>query len=304
MSRGRVAAAVVLVVLVALCAGLLVWPAGGDTPSPPEPVAAAVAPAQTAERAPEDVDAPIADTVECELSETVIEVDDLVVEELDPERLEPVRTHVPQVHDRRMWFRPLFAAGIGRVSSRRHLPRPVAWIDGACTNLVELDRLPHRRLSGRVDGVIEVGAVAVHVRCGDEGPIGFSGSVGADGALTFEVPAREACAAQVGRVFGGRDLVSAPLSLPSSGDVADLVLTVPPAPGHGLGLHPVDGGLRVYGVAVGSAAERAGVEMLDLVVAIDDEPAGELDLELVLEDTSPMALDIIRDGQPLRIDLR
>jgi S1-C subfamily serine protease len=88
------------------------------------------------------------------------------------------------------------------------------------------------------------------------------------------------------------------------GDLADLVVPIPAAPGVGMGLYAVDGGLQVFGVEPGSPAERAGLEMMDVVLEVDGEPATEIDVEALTDELSSMRLRVRRGDEELELSVR
>ncbi len=117
----------------------------------------------------------------------------------------------------------------------------------------------------------------------------------------MKVPASAAsCQATVTHVFGGRDLVSPTITVPAV-NTDGLEFARPTPPGVGLGLYEIDEGLRVAGIEPGTPAARAGLKLMDLVVAVDGEPAEDLVAEELIEESGPLRLEIVRDGEILEI---
>ncbi len=272
-----------------LLVGAAAWCCAGPAHTPVQQAALRPEPAP-----PEVREAPaLGDThVECELSEEVSEGVEVTVVEVDPDSLDPIATHVAAASDGWIRFRPHHAAGLGRVYVPRYQPATVAWVEGGCLSLVDLVRTPHREHRGRLSGLIETGAVSVTARCGGGDAVAWSMAVGTDGDFTLDVPTdRGACEVRVYRVFGGRDLFGPWLPLAE-------VLEVPVPPGVGMDLLEVDAGLRVVAVEPGLDATSAGLVVGDVVVAVDGEPAAELDTLALAESDGPMALEVLRDGEP------
>jgi hypothetical protein len=303
MSRGRWALLGTAIGLACLlCAGL--W---ALQPAPPREVKGApelqreavrvVARAQ--QQAPAAPDEP-PERVECAMWRTIGDTSELQLEEIDPETLEPLGWLFPERMVAAMRFTPRRPVGLGWLHLTGHEPAVISWAAGSCLDFVELEEHPHVTVSGRVTGVVETGAVSVAARCGDV--FASFGSPQPPEAL-FEVrlPAdANACVISVRRVFGGRDLtVEYPVAARAQ---EGLELAVAEAPGVGLGLTEVPEGLRVYGVEPGSPAADAGVEMMDLVVAVDGEPAADLVADELVEDEGPLLLEILRGDA--RLELR
>ncbi|MEZ4237104.1 MAG: hypothetical protein R3F59_13305 [Myxococcota bacterium] len=207
MTRGRAALALALAALLAAWA---LWP----RPAPP-PAPVPVAAPKVSLPAPVEVVAPPpapAQRVECQLAEALEPYTGLVVDERDPDSFEALALHEPTLAGSWFAFVPRNGVGVGYVSTPRHAPRAVAWMDGACIDLVALTPLPVRTVRGTVLGQIEVGGVAVRGRCeGDRG--GFSGSVPADGRFVLTLPVDRDCTLEVTRVFGEDELVSEPFPI-------------------------------------------------------------------------------------------
>lgn len=262
----------------------------------PEPAASTAAPGvvEPAE--------PGAREVECQLSDPVEHYDAVVVDEVDPDTLEPVAAHRPWVRDGYIRFVPRHGDGLGWVRTRRHRPKALAWADGACVGLVQLEALPFRTVHGLVSGQIEVGGVAVHARCEEPQRGGFSGALPADGIYELQVPADQDCEVFVRRMFAGAELNSEPVQLVAgSGDVQGLDLEVPIPEGLGFGLYPVEEGLRVYDLEQGSVADQAGIRPMDVVVAVDGELAVDLDPAEIQALEGPALLEVERQGEIVEI---
>ncbi len=270
-------------------------------PEAPEPVRAAAArprPTVAAPAAPRP-----SGPVECQLTDEV-PLWGTEIEELDPETLEPLAVHVPRVDGDWIRFTPRNADGLGRIRTPRHAPATLAWIAGACIDLVLLEALPARAVSGVVHGQIEVGGVAVHAQCEGSERGGFSGSLPPDGRFALEAPADLDCALVVRRVFGARSLESDPVPLArGAAPLEGLELHSPLPPGVGLGLARLPGGLVVHDLQRDSAATRAGIRLRDLVVAVDGEPAEGLDPQEVMAFEGPLTLEIARGSEVFDVEV-
>lgn len=240
--------------------------------------------------------------VECEVSEPVEYYDVVTVQEVDPDSLEIIAEHRPVTDGTWIRFRPVSETGLGWIRSRRHERGTLAWVDGACIDLVELTAIKTRAVSGVVDGQIEVGGVAVHGRCTDEGRGGFSGALAADGTFSLTLPHDQACELVVLRVWTDRTLSSEPVPVaPGTADLQGIVLETPAPPGVGMGLYPADGGMLVHDLQLGSVADEAGIRKRDLVVAIDGDPVDGDDAALLQALEGPLSLEVERGGQVFEV---
>lgn len=88
-------------------------------------------------------------------------------------------------------------------------------------------------------------------------------------------------------------------------DLGDLVLAQSaPKFSLGIGFAPGDDGATLTQIAPGSAAERDGLQIGDVITGIDGKPMGEDPMELLgpyLETGNPIPFDVMRDGNRTRI---
>lgn len=300
-----------LAIVAVLALGLGLW---WGWPEPPPPEVGALASPVRGPRTSEPegalgaIEAPVPSperpVVECQLSEAPGLVEHLIIDEVDPETLAFQARHAASIAGAWFRFRPHNVDGLGWIVSAEHERVAIAWVDGACTDLVELTRLPVRTVSGVVTGQIEVGGVAVHGSCEGTERRGFSGSLDPDGAFRLAVPPGHPCSLEVRRVFGGRTLTSGPFAVASGAhDVEELELPGPLPSGVGLGLVPSPRGLLVHDLELGGAAARAGVRKRDLIVSLDGEAAAELDADSASDLEGPLELEVERDGAVVRIEV-
>jgi len=303
MNRSRWALlAVALVLASLLCAGF--W-AFSQAPAPeaevaPELKQEAVRVVARAQQAPPTVADEPPEVVECAMWRTIGDTEELQLNEVDPETLESLGWLFPVRLSQAMQFTPRRSVGLGWLHLTGHEPAVVSWAAGSCLDFVELEEHAKVTVSGRVTGVVETGAVSVAARC-DGALASFGSPQPSDRRFELRMPDdADVCLVIVRRVFGGRDLiVEYPVAVR---DQEGLELAVAEAPGVGLGLTEVAEGLRVYGVERGSPAARAGVEMMDLVVSVDGEPASDLVADELVEESGPLVLEVLRGEE--RLELR
>jgi len=247
---------------------------------------------------PEDEDAP-PEPVECALWRTIGDTTEIQLDEVDPETLESIGWLFPERLTKAMRFTPRRSVGLGWLHITGHEPAVVSWAAGSCLDFVELEEHEKVTVSGRVTGVVETGAVSVGAVC-DDVMAGFDSPQPPEALFEVQIPAdAEACELSVRRVFGGRDLVATyPVDVR---DQEGLELAVAEAPGVGLGLQDVAEGLRVYGVEPDSPAEAAGIEMMDLVVSVDGEPAADLVADELIEEVGPLVLEVVRGEERFEV---
>lgn len=254
-----------------------------------------------AEAEPDDEDeAP--GPVECSLWRTIGDTTEIQLDEVDPETLESIGWLFPERLPKAMRFTPRRSVGLGWLHITGHEPAVVSWAAGSCLDFVELEEHEKVTVSGRITGVVETGAVSVAALC-DDVMSGFDSPQPPEALFEVQFPAdAEACELNVRRVFGGRDLVATyPVDVR---DQEGLELAVAEAPGVGLGLQEVPEGLRVYGVEPGSPAEAAGMEMMDLVVSVDGEPAAELVADELIEEEGPLLLEVVRGDERFEVTVQ
>lgn len=272
-----------------------------DPPGPADPMRSGEADG----RLLTDVPRPRSGPVECEITESVGYYDVVTIDEVDADTLEVIAQHRPvTLADNWIRFQPVSDEGLGWIRSRRHEPATLAWVQGACIDLVEMKPIPVRQVTGIVEGQIEVGGVAVHGRCENKSRGGFSGSLGPDGRFRLTLPHHEPCELVVLRVFANRTLESEPTTIPpGTQDVDGIVMVSPEPEGPGMGLYPTDGGLLVHDLQAGSAAEEAGIRKRDILLAIDGESVDGADAEKTQALDGPAVLELERDGAVFEVVL-
>jgi len=301
MTRQRMALLAVSLLLLVVCAGWALMPSTEVSPRAqlePQLREEAVRIVARAEAEPDDEDeAP--GPVECALWRTIGDTTEIQLDEVDPETLESIGWLFPERLIKAMRFTPRRSVGLGWLHITGHEPAVVSWAAGSCLDFVELEEHEKVTVSGRITGVVETGAVSVAALC-DDVMSGFDSPQPPEAHFEVQFPAdAKACELDVRRVFGGRDLVATyPVDVR---DQEGLELAVAEAPGVGLGLQDVAEGLRVYGVEPDSPAEAAGIEMMDLVVSVDGEPAADLVADELIEEEGPLVLEVVRGEERFEV---
>jgi len=295
---GAVIGLALAVFCVAWCSGIWTRP-GAPVSGSAEPVIATVGdaapPARAGAREPK---LPPQD-VECELWYPFDHPSVLRLEEFDPDTLEPIAIHPLTPEQMYITFTPRHDAGLGRLYITGHEPGVISWAAGACLDLIELRPEPTATLSGRVTGTLENGTAFLTFYCGDQSL--SCSTQPPDGTFSIQVPASAgSCQVIVGRRFGGRDLFSPAMTVVAV-DTEALEFALPTPAGVGLGLYEIDEGLRVADIEPGTPAAHAGLKPMDLVVAVDGEPAEDLVAAELMEEPGPLRLEIVRDGETLEI---
>lgn len=260
------------VVVVALLAWWL-----RPSPAEPEPEVAekAVAPASPvpaidAEAPAMRFDAPPpTDDVECELVAPITGPFNVSLVEYTPGTLEPLP---PTVVDRLVgWvrFRPRHPEGLGQIFADGYTPATVAWIEGACLEPIDMERLPGGRVEITVEGEVDE-TVSFQTSCTPYSPEHLDG-----GRFAFETPQREPCEVRIGRQLGSRFFEGSvhPVD-PSKDGVHVRAEAPPPIPSPGWSTYRGLRGPKVEALDPMGAAAAAGVERGDTILALV-VPGGE-----------------------------
>jgi len=293
---------VVLVVLLALGGrALLAWSFPEEAPSPDlaadeirERPEAPPPPTEPPPPPPGD-----AVEVECNLTQMVGHVQ--LVEVQGDEVLGPVA--VTAVRD---WirFRPRRDAGVGWLYVDGYAPTPMAWIDGACLEQVELARPPMGTVVATVDGELVAG-VDYTLTGGMYRAVRFTADEPDEPRL--ELAAGTEHEVQLTASFGVHMLTGEAVTVTvHEGAEARVAVQAPDIPPLGWSLQPVSAGWKVAWVQP-DAPIAAELEVGDVVVAVDDEPVEELDLDDVLWDDEPLTLTVrpyTDDGPADEVEVR
>ncbi len=277
MTRQRMALLAVVLLLLMVCAGWGLMPTTEVSPRAqlePELREEAVRVVARAEVEPVDEDeAP--EPVECALWRTLGDTTEIQLDEVDPETLESLGWLFPERLPKAMRFTPRRSVGLGWLHITGHEPAVVSWAAGSCLDFVEMEEHEKVTVSGRVTGVAETGAVSVGAMC-DDVLTGFDSPQPPEALFEVRFPAdAQACELNVRRVFGGRDLVAT---------------------------YPVD--VRDQEGLELAVAEAAGIEMMDLVVSVDGEPAADLVADELIEEEGPLVLEVLRGEERFEVTVQ
>jgi len=261
-------------------------PARPTAPPPPPPEAEIPPPP------PEAIE------VECNLTQMVGHIQ--LVEVHGDDVLGPVA--VTAVRD---WIRftPRRAAGVGWLYAEGHLPSPVAWIDGACLEQVELLEPPtggvHATLEGLVPGVDYTMSSTRRAKRFDSTAT----------EVTLDLAADRAHEVRIMASFGVEWITGDAAQVqPIEDQVVEVSLVAPDIPPLGWSLQPVDGAWKVAAVLPDSSAHRAELEIGDRILTIDGEPVEELDKDALLWADEPVEITFLPygadpDEEPVRATL-
>ncbi|MEZ4319276.1 MAG: PDZ domain-containing protein [Myxococcota bacterium] len=212
--------------------------------------------------------------VECELAEIVAPLSGLTIEEVDPDTLEPLRTHRLR-HDR-TWvtFTPVHAIGLGIARGPGLLPATVGWADGACLDLVDLRDPPKVPLVVEVHNGERYPDVTLRVGVGEGARILHNVPPGSS-EVTIQVPEHHDLDIQATARFGGQVFEAPRVEAP-----ADAGRTAVELPDHDppmgwqlrMGKH---GAVRIHDLMLDSPLRAAGLRPGDRVLEIDGQPVAD-----------------------------
>lgn len=193
-------------------------------------------------------------------------------------------------------FTPRQAVAAGWLHVDGFEPKVIAWLDGACIDLVRLEQPARGWVVGELVGAVDgVEYTVVTPRWG---------STTTDGTFRAPVPAGVPSTISVAATFGQvrAEQVHEAITV-GADEERSLMLDAPVLPPLGWSLMEVEDGLRVMALVADGPAAQAGLEVGDRVQLVDDAVAADLVGDEITWIDEALALEVWRDGEVLALQV-
>ena len=218
--------------------------------------------------------------------------------EHNPKDLEPLGSLAATVEDGWLQFVPRNDEGLGILRVKAYKRHIFAWINGACLEPIVLKSGPVSTLRGWVEGEPPFDDFWV-IACD------YGTAIEDDGTFELQIPYEGKCDVHAFRLVGVTQHIGPPVPIDLIfGSAIQVILTVPSIPGlAGWDVMETDDGFRIMAVLPHSPAEAAGLQVGDMILSIDEDPAADLRANGV-DDRLPMKIEVLRDGELIPVEVK